>query len=157
MSSTPAAVREPLYLPTYKLGDEGKPNHFDASTSREDAAIEAKTLAVGDAAFIKRSDLKWTYAVVMELVQPPPGEDGKPAMTILRFEVDKDKNRKSFPEAQWGKYIRVIKVEESEMAKLKEEEAVKKAKEETKPEEAPKEDAAEAAVESVAPTAAPTT
>lgn len=159
VSSTPAAVREPIYLPTYKLGDEGKPNHFAASTSRELAAIEAKTLTGGDAAFIKRSDLKWTYAVVMELVQPPPGEDGKPATTILRFEVDKDKNRKSFPEAQWGKYIRVIKVEESEMAKLKEEEeeAAKKAEEEAKPDEAPKEDAAEAAVESIAPTAAPTT
>ena len=101
------------FLPTYKLGDEGKPNHFNATTSREAAAVEAKSLAVGDAAFIKRSDLKWTYAVVTEKVE---GDSAS-----LRFEVDNEHNRKSFPEAQWGKYIRVIHVEESELARLKEE------------------------------------
>lgn len=102
-----------VYLPTYKLGDEGKPNHFNAATSRETAAVEAKSLEVGDAAFIKRSDLKWTYAVVTEKTV---GDS-----VSLRFEVDNEHNRKSFPEAQWGKYIRVIQVEESEMARLKEE------------------------------------
>lgn len=96
--------RAPFSLPNYGLGDEGKPNHFVASTTREAAAIEANSLDVGDAAFIKRSDLKWTYAIVSERV------DGD--STILRFEVDSDRNRKSFPEAQWGKYIRVITVEE---------------------------------------------
>ncbi len=101
------------FLPTYKLGDEGKPNHFNAATSREAAAVEAKSLAVGDAAFIKRSDLKWTYALVTEKVE---GDS-----VSLRFEVDNEHNRKSFPEAQWGKYIRVIHVEESELARLKEE------------------------------------
>ncbi len=100
-------------LPTYKLGDEGKPNHFNASTSREAAAVEAKSLEVGDAAFIKRSDLKWTYAIVTEKIV---GDS-----LSLRFEVDNEHNRKSFPEAQWGKYIRVIHVEESELAKLQEE------------------------------------
>ena len=106
-----ASSRVPILLPTYNLGDVGKPNHFNASTSRETAADEAKSLAVGDAAFIKRSDLKWTYAVLTEKTE---GDS-----MVLRFEVDKDKNRKSFPEAQWGKYIRVIHVEESELATLK--------------------------------------
>ena len=100
-------------LPTYKLGDEGKPNHFNAATSREAAAVEAKSLEVGDAAFIKRSDLKWTYAIVTEKIV---GDS-----VSLRFEVDNEHNRKSFPEAQWGKYIRVIHVEESELARLQEE------------------------------------
>ena len=97
-------------LPTYKLGEEGKPNHFNAATSREAAAVEAKSLEVGCAAFIKRSDLKWTYAVVTEKIV---GDS-----VSLRFEVDNEHNRKSFPEAQWGKYIRVIQVEESELARL---------------------------------------
>lgn len=96
-------VNMPISLPGYNLGDEGKPDHFDSATTREQAAIEAASLTGGDAAFIKRSDLKWTYAVVSERVE----EDGG---IILRFDVDKDKNRKSFPQAQWGKYIRVIKV-----------------------------------------------
>jgi hypothetical protein len=110
MAEEAITSRVPVHLPTYKLGDEGKPNHLNASTSREAAAVEAKSLNVGDAAFIKRSDLKWTYAVVTEKSE---GDS-----VVLRFEVDKDKNRKSFPEAQWGKYIRVIQVDESELASL---------------------------------------
>ena len=97
----------PISLPGYNLGDEGKPDHFDSSMTREQAAIEAEALAVGDAAFIKRSDLKWTYAVVTERIEENGG-------VMLRFDVDKDKNRKSFPQAQWGKYIRVIKVVSAE-------------------------------------------
>ena len=104
-------ARAPVYLPTYKLGDEGQPNHLNASISREAAAIEAKALIVGDAAFIKRSDLKWTYAILTERIEGEP--------VVLRFEVDKERNRKSFPEAQWGKYVRVIHVDEAELAKLK--------------------------------------
>lgn len=121
----------PTSLPGYNLGDEGKPNHFIASTSRESAGVEAKTLKLGDAAFIKRSDLKWTYAVVSERVEEAKtDESDKPGTVILRFEVDKDMNRKSFPEAQWGKYIRVVKVEESELERLKAEETAKEAAEE---------------------------
>ena len=112
----------PKTLPTYTLGTEGSPNHFNATTSRETAAVEAKSLSVGDAAFIKRSDLKWTYAIVTEKITT----DGS---ITLRFEVDKDKNRKSFPEGQWGKYIRVIQVDDDELKKLEEEAAAKLAKE----------------------------
>mmetsp|Transcript_5337 Transcript_5337/g.12121 ORF Transcript_5337/g.12121 Transcript_5337/m.12121 type:complete len:693 (-) Transcript_5337:204-2282(-) len=150
-----SSTKAPVLLPTYALGDEGKPNHFTASTTRETAAIEAKSLSVNDAAFIKRSDLKWTYAIVTEKVESGVDADGK---TILRFEVDKDKNRKSFPENQWGKYIRVIKAEDDELAKLKaeedaakttvEEEASKPAVEEeveVQAEEEPKEEEEEAA------------
>ncbi|KAL9188660.1 hypothetical protein ACHAXT_007038 [Thalassiosira profunda] len=108
---TGASSRAPFALPTYALGDEGKPDHFAPAVSRETAAEEAKALDVGDAAFIKRSDLKWTYALVTEKVTENDS-------TVLRFEVDVDKNRKSFPEAQWGKYIRVIKAGEAEMAAL---------------------------------------
>eukprot|EP00804_Cyclotella_cryptica_P021840 CCRYP_000821-RA/>CCRYP_000821-RA protein AED:0.01 eAED:0.01 QI:142/1/1/1/0/0/2/582/663 len=93
--------RAPFSIEGYSIGDEGKPYHFNASTSREEAAKEASTLRVGDAAFIKRSDLKWTYAVVTERTV---SDDA----VTLRFEVDVAKNRKSFPESQWGKYIRVI-------------------------------------------------
>ena len=132
MAEEASSSRVPIHLPTYNLGDEGKPNHFNASISREAAADEAKSLTVGDAAFIKRSDLKWTYAVVTEKT-----EEGD--SLVLRFEVDKDKNRKSFPQAQWGKYIRVIHVEESELASLQAEadkmnQLEAKAKEEAAPE-----------------------
>ena len=100
----------PIYLPTYNLGDEGKANHFNAADTREVAAEEAKSLTVGDAAFIRRSDRKWTYAVVTEKVE---GES-----SVLKFEVDTS-NHKIFPETQWGKYIRVIHVDEDELIRLK--------------------------------------
>jgi len=67
--------RSPISLPTYTLGDEGKSNHFDASTSRETAATEAKSLSVGDAAFILRTDGKWTYAIVTEKIEMKEPED----------------------------------------------------------------------------------
>jgi len=153
--ATATESRPAVYLPSYKLGDEGQPNHFTASTSRENAAIEARSLAVGDAAFIKRSDLKWTYALVTELVEPTEGGEGDATSMILRFEVDKDKNRKSFPDAQWGKYIRVINVDPIELARMKEgvEETTEEVAatttaetpataEEATPEEAPKEEEA---------------
>jgi len=100
-----AEQRTPIIIEGFSLGDEGKPNHFNALASREEAAAAAKDLEVGDAAFIKRSDLKWTYAIVAEKVT----EDKEGV--ILRFDVDMTKNRKSFPEKQWGKYIRVIQIE----------------------------------------------
>eukprot|EP00584_Thalassiosira_punctigera_P011892 CAMPEP_0172551208 /NCGR_PEP_ID=MMETSP1067-20121228/36683_1 /TAXON_ID=265564 ORGANISM="Thalassiosira punctigera, Strain Tpunct2005C2" /NCGR_SAMPLE_ID=MMETSP1067 /ASSEMBLY_ACC=CAM_ASM_000444 /LENGTH=433 /DNA_ID=CAMNT_0013338965 /DNA_START=79 /DNA_END=1380 /DNA_ORIENTATION=+ len=123
--------RAPISLPTYDLGDEGKPNHFNAASTREDAAQDAKSLAVGDAAFILRSDRKWAYGTVFEKQE---GDN----MT-LRFLVDKKMNRKTFPEAVWGKYIRVIKVDADELAKLEAEAAKAKAAEEPMKEDEPDE------------------
>lgn len=107
--------RAPIALPSYTIGTEAQPNHYDASCTRDEAAQAASALRVGDAAFIKRSDLKWTYAVVTERnVTPSEGE--KKESVTLRFEVDAAKNRKSFPDNQWGKYIRVISVQEDTIA-----------------------------------------
>lgn len=86
----------------YALGDASKPGDFDTEQTREVAGTAACSLQVNDAAFIKRSDLKWTYAILTERTEEP---------VILRFDVDTDKNTKSFPQHQWGKYIRVIKSE----------------------------------------------
>jgi len=98
--------RTPIQVEGLSLGDEGQLQHFNALASREEAAAAAKDLECGDAAFIKRSDLKWTYAILAE-------KDTDSEEVILRFEVDMDKNRKSFPEKQWGKYIRVINQEQA--------------------------------------------
>eukprot|EP00984_Skeletonema_dohrnii_P013397 scaffold5545_cov91-Skeletonema_dohrnii-CCMP3373.AAC.1 len=97
--------RTPIQVEGLSLGDEGQLQHFNALASREEAAAAAKDLECGDAAFIKRSDLKWTYAILAE-------KDTDSEGVILRFEVDMDKNRKSFPQKQWGKYIRVISKQE---------------------------------------------
>ena len=101
-------ARPPITLPSYTLGTEAALHHYNPTATREESALAAASLRVNDAAFIKRSDLKWTYAVVTER---NVGEDGK---VTLRFEVDESKNRKSFPEGQWGKYIRVIQEEKAD-------------------------------------------
>ena len=109
--------RAPISLPTYRIGQEGRSNHFTASTSREVASAEAKCLSVGDAAFILRSDRKWAYSILTQI------DDGPGDESTLVFELDEERNMKRFHRAVWGKYIRVIKVDDTELAKLTEEEA----------------------------------
>lgn len=109
--------RAPISLPTYRIGQEGRSNHFNASTSREVASAEAKCLSVGDAAFILRSDRKWAYSILTQI------DDGPGDESTLVFELDEERNVKRFHRAVWGKYIRVIKVDDTELAKLAEEEA----------------------------------
>jgi len=95
---------KPISLEEYSIGDKAELNDLlSLDISREDAALEAKSLEVGDAAFILRSDYNWTYAVVIDKAVVPDGQSS------LRFEVGADKSRKTFFEAQWGKYVRVIK------------------------------------------------
>ena len=112
--------RVPISLPTYHIGQEGRSNHFTASTSREVASAEAKCLSVGDAAFILRSDGKWAYSILTQIII----DDGPSDESTLVFELDEERNVKRFHRAIWGKYIRVIKVDDAELAKLTEEEAV---------------------------------
>ncbi len=99
-------TRKPISLEGYTIGDEAKKTDFAPDTSKKDAALEAKSLEVLDAAFILRSDGKWTYAVVSEKTVDPNGKGS------LRFEVEADSS-KTFIEARWGKYVRVVKTENS--------------------------------------------
>ena len=137
--------RTPIKIEGLALGDEGQLHHFNALATREEAAAAAQDLEVGDAAFIKRSDLKWTYAVLAE--KDNTDSEG----IILRFEVDVEKNRKSFPEKQWGKYIRIIKQEEKVVdvpaPEPAAEEVTEVKEEESKPAEAEAEVKAEAEAE----------
>lgn len=108
--------RAPISLPTYRIGQEGRSNHFTASISREVASTEANCLSVGDAAFILRSDRKWAYSILTQK------DDGPGDESTLVFELDEERNVKRFHRAVWGKYIRVVKVDDAELARLTEEE-----------------------------------
>eukprot|EP00985_Skeletonema_marinoi_P035445 scaffold46564_cov183-Skeletonema_marinoi.AAC.1 len=94
----------------YSVGDEANLMDFSVDISKEDAAFEANSLEVGDAAFILRSGGKWTYAIIIDKAMVPDGQ------YALRFEVGADNSRKTFMEAQWGKYVRVIKASNSTAA-----------------------------------------
>ena len=95
---------EPISLEGYSIGDEAKLSDFAFNLTKEEAALQAKSLNVGDAAFILRSDRKWTYSIVIDKAVAPDPDD----QSALRFEVGADNMRKTFMEGQWGKYIRVI-------------------------------------------------
>lgn len=97
-----SARRTSISLPGYALGDVGRTGHFAAEISRDVATAEARGLAVGDGAFVLRSDQKWAYAVVTARVG---GEN-----PTLTFAVDGRWNCKTLPAATWGKYVRVIRV-----------------------------------------------
>lgn len=105
------STRKPVSLGGYCIGDESKLNDsISIEVSNEEAALAAKSLEIGDAAFILRSDCKWTYAIVIHKAVVLEGMVGQNA---LRFEVGADGRRKTFMEGQWGKYVRVIKTTNS--------------------------------------------
>lgn len=95
---------EPITLEGYSIGDEAKLSDFAFNLTKEEATLQAKSLKVGDAAFILRSDRKWTYSIVIDKAVASHPDDH----SALRFEVGADNMRKTFMEGQWGKYIRVI-------------------------------------------------
>ena len=105
-----SATRKAISLEGYSIGDEANTMDLSLDITGEEAALEAKSLEVGDAAFILRSDCKWTYAIVIDKAVVPDGR------SALRFEVGADNSRKTFMEAQWGKYVRVIKTSDSTAA-----------------------------------------
>ena len=94
-------TRKRILLDGYLIGDEAKPNDISLDISREDAVLAAKILEVGDAAFILRSDFKWTYAIVIDKTVAGNGQNA------LRFEVGRGNCFKTFVEPQWGKYVRI--------------------------------------------------
>lgn len=90
----------PERLASYSVGDKGREEDMIIDSKKETAAAVA-LLRVSDAAFVRRSDGNWTYAVVKERV------DGNDAS--IKFKVNARGSTKSFPMSQWGSYIRRVK------------------------------------------------
>ena len=90
----------PNRLSNYEIGDKGSDEDMIIASKRETAAAVAQ-LRVNDAAFVRRSDGSWTYAVMKDQV-----DDGR--NRSIRFKVNTRGSTKSFPPSQWGTYIRCI-------------------------------------------------
>ena len=69
--------------------------------SKKATAAAVSMIRVNDAAFVRRSDGSWTYAIVKDR---PVGEN-----ETIRFKVNARGSTKAFPASQWGTYIRRIK------------------------------------------------
>jgi hypothetical protein len=90
----------PHRLPNYEIGDKGSDEDMIITPKRETAAAVAQ-IRVNDAAFVRRSDGSWTYAIVKDQV-----DDGR--NRSIRFKVNTRGSTKSFPPSQWGTYIRCV-------------------------------------------------
>jgi hypothetical protein len=91
----------PRLTPTYNIGDIGK--HNDMIVEVDLITELVPKLVVDDGAFIRRSDGKWTYAVV-KLIET---NDGNRA---IRFTVNEKNSSKSYAEKYWLTHIRPMKV-----------------------------------------------
>ena len=70
---------------------------------KEEAFILIEQLKFGDGAFIRRSDGKWSYAIVKSLEET---EEGKSA---IRFLVNDRNSSKSYAKKYWGTHVRPLK------------------------------------------------
>jgi hypothetical protein len=89
----------PCVLAGYSIGDKGSDGDMMIDSKKATAAAVGKTRP-NDAAFVRRSDGAWTYAIVMNRshgVSPS-----------IRFKVNARGSTKEFPMSQWGTYIRPI-------------------------------------------------
>jgi hypothetical protein len=89
----------PDRLPTFSVGDKGHDEDMIIGPKKVTAAA-VSLLRVSDAAFVRRSDGTWTYAVVKDRTH---GENAS-----IKFKVNARGSTKSFPPSQWGTYIRRI-------------------------------------------------
>lgn len=93
----------PETLPNHSCGDKGRPEDMIITSKKETAAAVA-LLRKNDAAWVRRSDGSWTYAIVKDRTYDESGKTGS-----LRFKVNLRGSTKAFPTSQWGTYVRRIK------------------------------------------------
>ena len=96
-------------ISSYTIGDEARPNHYALSiqkvNTRKCITKQVQSLSVRDNMFVRRSDGKWTFAVIGEK---------KAAVVKLRTATMGGKCHKILKEALWAKYIHLIRVDGSE-------------------------------------------
>jgi len=92
----------PDTLPNYSIGDKGRSEDMIITSKKETAASMAQ-IRRNDAAWVRRSDGGWTYAIVKDRTYEE--NDGG----TIRFKVNVRGSTKAFPTSQWGTYVRRIR------------------------------------------------
>ncbi|KAL3756248.1 hypothetical protein ACHAWU_007199 [Discostella pseudostelligera] len=96
---TPAAAPAKV-LPKYTIGDTGRTEDMIIDTKKVTAALIAE-VRPGDAAFVCRTDGRWTYAVAKSRTY---GDNA-----AIKFKVNIRGSTKEFPTSQWGGFVRPIR------------------------------------------------
>jgi len=86
-------------LSGYSIGDKGSDGDMMIDSKKATAAAVGEIRA-NDAAFVRRSDGTWTYAIVKDRSHG--------ASPSIRFKVNARGSTKEFPMSQWGTYVRPI-------------------------------------------------
>eukprot|EP00581_Thalassiosira_minuscula_P019077 CAMPEP_0183726282 /NCGR_PEP_ID=MMETSP0737-20130205/22969_1 /TAXON_ID=385413 /ORGANISM="Thalassiosira miniscula, Strain CCMP1093" /LENGTH=297 /DNA_ID=CAMNT_0025957589 /DNA_START=191 /DNA_END=1084 /DNA_ORIENTATION=- len=98
-------LSRPVCLAEYELGQQGRRIHMRVEPNIQSAQLAvASLLRQFDAAFIKRSDGRFTYAILAEICRERDGEPSK-----LRFVVDSEGSTKNFRCHKWGDCVRLIR------------------------------------------------
>ena len=87
----------PSYPQMYSLGDYGTEGQMSTFN-----ALDIKILSVGDFAFVKRSNQKWQYSMVIE------ASDGASTEPYIRFKLNFQGFTKKVPITLWATYIRLL-------------------------------------------------
>lgn len=87
-------------LPNYAIGDTGRVEDMIIDSKKITAALIAETRA-GDAAFVCRTDGRWTYAIAKSRTH---GDNA-----AIKFKVNLRGSTKEFPSSQWGGFVRPIR------------------------------------------------
>ncbi|EJK72258.1 hypothetical protein THAOC_06223 [Thalassiosira oceanica] len=87
--------------PEFKIGDRGE--RKDMIVDKDEALKMIDHLQFGDGAFIRRSDGKWTYAVVKSF------EDTQEGRNAIRFIVNDRNSSKSYAKKYWESHVRPLK------------------------------------------------
>ncbi|EJK71775.1 hypothetical protein THAOC_06756 [Thalassiosira oceanica] len=103
--------RRPAYLSEYSIGDEGSPRDMagDSSDPRL-LTLAASRLRELDGAFVLRSDLRWTYAVVVRVILPKETVDDDNIQSCqIEFIVSKAGATKNVSYGRWASGVRAIR------------------------------------------------
>lgn len=99
---------KPIALPQYTLGQRGNPLDMKIESTELSARYAVALLRELDAAFVKRSDGRWCYAVLAERVVDSTSTRSNNEV-MLRFVVSEDGSTKNLSMRKWGDYVRLVR------------------------------------------------
>ena len=91
--------------PDYTLGQESHDIDMVVESTEESGKFAVSLLRQFDAAFVRRSDGRFSYAMLIDRTM----SDDHFENSLLTFVLDEEGSTKSIKMSKWGKYVRLVK------------------------------------------------
>ncbi|KAL7463088.1 hypothetical protein ACHAXS_003467 [Conticribra weissflogii] len=91
--------------PNYDVGQEGHTIDVNVEANEESAKFATSLLRQFDACFVKRSDGRWSYAILVERYL----NEEEVEKSSLTFVVDESGSTKTISWHKWGQYVRLVR------------------------------------------------